>query len=444
MTAKQLLEERAELVAKARKINDERARPDGSLSPNDQMEFDRTMRLANEKYEAASRLRSLADEEASLREPFDRAVPPPNPGAGFGGAPAAAGKKKKAQYATLRDAQGRPFTMVGKGGSFAAAIADTPRVAADRETRAMMNDGLTLGGMIRASFTGPQTSAERAALSGASGSGGGYTVPEALSAQLIDKFRARMRMMEFGAQTIPLDSDTHTFVKITGDPTPGWRGEGVTIPESEPTFGALVFRPRSLAVTCKVSLELMQDSLNIGQAIERTMAESFAQAVDSVGMFGIGAAEQPLGLANEPGINVVTGVGTPDDYSEILDAYKLILDDNAPEPTGVIMSNRDWRTYAGLKDTTDQPLMRPKAIENLPFGPTSAVPTNQGGGGNESTMLMGYFPDYVFGIRAELQIEMLRELFRQTGHFAFVAMLRIDTAAFHPESFCKLTGVTSS
>jgi HK97 family phage major capsid protein len=347
----------------------------------------------------------------------------------------------KAGGALLRDANGRVLRCLTPKDSFAAAVqADS----ANQETAKWKRDGLTTGGMMRALAMGPSSPVERAALSNSTSSGGGgFTTPDILAADVIDLMRAKTHMVALGAQTVPLPAGGDvTFARVTADPTPSWRAENAEITESAPTFGALVFKPKSLACNVRVSRELLQDSANAGALIESTLANAFALELDRAGMFGTDGL-QPLGLVNWPGINAVASFGTPNDYTKILDGYKLILDDNAPEPTGVIMSNREWRTYAGLEDSTGQPLMRPKAIENLPFASTSAVPTNEGGGA-ESTMLMGHFPDFVFGIRAELQIELLRELYAGNHQYAFIAHLRLDTGVFQAGSFCKLTGVTSA
>jgi HK97 family phage major capsid protein len=141
-------------------------------------------------------------------------------------------------------------------------------------------------------------------------------------------------------------------------------------------------------------------------------------------------------------LNEITGVGALTDYSDFVDAYKLLLDDNAPDPTAAIITNREWATLNKLEDSTGQPLMLPPAIADLPFLTTSSMPTNLGGGGNESRAFVGHFPDLVLGMRAELRVEVLKERFGEFLQYGFIAFLRMDTAVFHAESFCRLLGIT--
>jgi HK97 family phage major capsid protein len=187
---------------------------------------------------------------------------------------------------------------------------------------------------------------------------------------------------------------------------------------------------------------LLQDGQNINTAIERSMSVSMAVEVDRVALLGSGAGAEPIGLRNWPGLNEITGVGALTDYSDFIDAYKMLLDDNAPDPTAALISNREWATLAKLEDSTGQSLRRPPAIEDLPFLTTSAIPTNLGGGTNESLAFVGYFPDLILGMRSELQIEVLKELYAGQHQYAFVAHLRLDTGVFHDESFARLLGIT--
>jgi HK97 family phage major capsid protein len=351
-------------------------------------------------------------------------------------------KGGQGQGIKLVDEKGRVHRALASGESFADAIRESPEpfgVSADQLQ--YCDDGLTLGGYLRAMVAGPQTSAERWALSESNSTSGGYTVPAILAAMVIDRFRAKLVVSQAGAQTLPLDSESHSFAKLTGDPTAAWRQETVSITESDPTFGRLTFHPKSLAVLVKATRELLQDSPNIGQMIERSISGSMAVEVDRVALLGAGAAAEPMGLRYATGLNEITGIAALTDYSDFIDGYKLMMDDNAPEPTAAIVSNREWATLAKLEDTTGQALRLPPAVENLPFMAASALPTNLGGG-TESLAFLGHFPDLVLGMRAELQIEVLKELFASTHHYGYIAHLRMDTGIFHAESFVRMLGIT--
>jgi len=118
--------------------------------------------------------------------------------------------------------------------------------------------GMDAGRFLRAMVVQDKTDAERRALSEATDSAGGFTVPDMLSAELIDKARAASVVMQAGARTVPLTSDKNTIAKVLTDPTPAWRAEAGTVANSDGTFGAVVLVPRSRCLSNKLSADFMQ------------------------------------------------------------------------------------------------------------------------------------------------------------------------------------------
>ncbi|MBA3483493.1 MAG: phage major capsid protein [Pirellulales bacterium] len=306
--------------------------------------------------------------------------------------------------------------------------------------------GLDSGDVLRALVCGASSPTERRALSEGLDTAGGYTVPAVLSAQLIDLMAIQARVMQAGAALIPLDSDRNSFAKQTADPTPSWRGENQLIAESDPTFTQVTFAPKTLAVMVRVSQELLDDSVNIGAALQKSLARAMALEVDRVALLGTGAANEPLGVLNLAGINSVSmgaNGAAVTDYTDILDAILAMQEDNAGEPTAAIMAPRTIRAYNGLVDTTGQPMMRPKSIENLPFLETTqmSITQTQGSASNASSVVLGNFSELVIGMRNQLRIEVLKERYREYYQVAFLAAMRVDVQAWHDESFAKIVGI---
>lgn len=307
--------------------------------------------------------------------------------------------------------------------------------------------GFGFGEYVKAMVTGTGDHNIRAALSEGTDSAGGYTVPKFLMGQVIDRMRAKTAVIQAGALTIPLETQTTTIARIASDPTAGWRLEAGAIAESDPTFDAVTFTARSLAVLVKISRELLDDSANIDQALTMAFAGAMAGELDRVAMFGSGTAPEPRGIFNQTSANSVS-MGTNGaqitSYAKLLDSlYELQLD-NSDAPSGMIMHPRTARTLNGLTDTTNQPLMIPPALSGIPQLITTSVPITQTQGTSGavcSTVLMGDFSQLLIGVRQEMRIEVLRELFAGNHQYAFVCHLRADIAVAHPESFCKLIGI---
>jgi HK97 family phage major capsid protein len=311
--------------------------------------------------------------------------------------------------------------------------------------RAPRGDEPTVGGLVAALLTGPKTPAIRAALSEGTDSAGGFSIPTTVLPQFIDRLRARTQFIQAGAQTVMLEGMKTRIMRIVADPVPTWRAENAAVAESDPTFDAIDLAPKSLAVLVKVSMELLQDSVNVAAALEQALIGALSVELDRAALFGTGTL-QPLGLFNQPGINTFSmgaNGAAPTNYDPLIDAlYELELD-NADAPTAAIWHPRTARTLRKLKDTTNQPLQPLPAIRDLPLLASTSVPITQTQGTSTdcSTILMGDFTRALLGIRQELRIQVLQERFADNLQVGFLAHLRADVAFERADAFCRITGV---
>jgi len=336
----------------------------------------------------------------------------------------------------FRNADGRRIQLLGRN----------DRLADLNNSYRDTND-FGFGEYIAAMVRGTNDVSIKNALSEGTDSAGGYTVPKRLLSNVIDKMRAKSTVIQAGALTVPLDTQVTTIARIASDPAAGWRMENAAVAESDPTFEGVTFNARSLAVLVKVSRELLDDSVNIDQALTMAFAGAMAGEADRVALFGSGTAPEPRGVFNTTNINSVSmgaNGAALTSYGKLLDfLYELELD-NAGKPTAAIQHPRTWRTIQGFADTTNQPLQPPPALANLPQLVSTTVPINQtqGTANNASSVIVGDFSQLLIGIRQEMRIEILREAFASNLQYGFLCHLRMDVAVAHPESFCKLIGIT--
>lgn len=288
---------------------------------------------------------------------------------------------------------------------------------------------------------------------------GGYLIPPELGGAVVDLARSASVVTRAGAQTVRMNSRQMDLVRVTSDPTSYWRPEGVAVTASEPLFDKVSLRARTLAAVIPVSLEMMEDAANAPTILSNLLQESMAQALDSRAMLGTGAESQPLGVVNTAGIDSQTSVGTPTNYVETSASVQAIMTANFPGETSElswVAHPRDWATYDGLTDTTNQPLNPTPWAASLMRFSTTALPTTDGGGSNESTMIVGHFPSMIIGMRTNgvrirvLQSGTVTDSAGVTHNAAanlevlIVAYLRADVAVIRPTWFSKLTGVTAS
>ncbi|MEW5709464.1 MAG: phage major capsid protein [Pseudomonadota bacterium] len=304
-----------------------------------------------------------------------------------------------------------------------------------------------LSDLLRAMVRGTHDPDIRAALSEGLDAAGGVTVPTKLTREIIDQMRARTVVVRAGARTADLTTLKTSIARVTSDPVASWRLENAAVAESDMTFDSVQFVPRSLAVLIKMSRELLEDSLNVEEAVRNALSGAMAVEVDRVALFGSGTAPEPRGLFNTAGVSSVsmgTNGGQLTDYTKILDCLLELENANAGAPSAMILAPRTWRTIQGFVDTTGQPLTPPQALASLPQLVTTIVPINQtqGTAANASSIIVGDFAQLVLGVRSELRIELLREAFSTNMQIAFLAHLRMDVAVTQPKAFCILKGIT--
>jgi HK97 family phage major capsid protein len=306
---------------------------------------------------------------------------------------------------------------------------------------------LGLGGFLRALYSGPQTELERRVLAEATPGAGGALVPAPLAAQVIDLLRARSAAFRAGVRTIPMTSQTLKFARLTADPVGSWRAENAPITIGEPAFDSLMLTAKSWALLTLVSRELLEDGQNVDAILRATFANAAALALDQAILFGSGTGNQPLGIANTPGIQTIS-MGTNGaaiaGWPKVLDAVAALEAANAGDVTGIVYNPRTARVVYGLSDGAGQPLEVPPRLRNIPIISTTSVPINQtqGTAVNASSILMGDFGEVFAGIRTSLTISILNERYADTGQVGFVTWLRADVGVARPAAMAKIVGIT--
>lgn len=420
MTTLELRRVRGDLVKEARNILDTAEAQRRDLSGEEKVKWDRINAEIDKKGEEIQREERIGGFEHELSEPLPRLVPED----------------------TLSREGVRENRLLSREERVAGRLSALNPEASDDYS------GMTFGGFVRAMVAGPKTPGEKRALSEGTDSAGGYTVPFLLSAELIDRLRAKAHVIRAGARTLLLDAGkSTTLAKITADPAAAWTAENGTVTASDPTFGALTFTPQTLIALVKVSRQLVEDSLNIEAALTAAFARSMGGELDRVALFGTGTAPEPRGLKNVSGVgsySMGTNGAALTNYDPFVSTMQTILDANGPLPTAAIMAPRTFASIGKLKDTTNQPLARPDVLKGISFLESTVCPVNetQGTSSIASRVFMGDFTELVVGMRQGIRIEVLRERFSDNFQYGFLCHMRADIGVLHPESFAQIVGIT--
>lgn len=350
-------------------------------------------------------------------------------------------------------------TATGRGGHApegrrGAALAREERVQDWSRAAGQVPEGheeLSFGRYMRGMVTGDWRDAdlERRAMAEGTATAGGYAVPTVLASGLIDLARNQTRVLQAGAQLVPM---AHAFIdlaKWTGDPSAAWHTEAATITATDATLGRVQLRAKTLAALVVVSRELIEDAeaFSVDAALQDAFAAQFALTVDTAALYGSGASGQPLGVKNTSGVTVgplATNGQTPTSWDWAVNAAYAVRAANET-PTGMIWSPRTGKTHALLKDTTGQPLQVPGYLDGIARYETNQVPNTLTVGTATGTTSDAFIADWsqlLVGVRPSgLSVQVLDQRYADTGQVGFLAWWRGDVAVARASAFYVATGI---
>jgi HK97 family phage major capsid protein len=318
-------------------------------------------------------------------------------------------------------------------------------------TRPQNLEGVGLGGIMKAMALGSRGNMQiQNALGEGTDSAGGYTTPVEIAREFIDLMRSKSVMNAAGARTVMLDGKKLSFAKLLTEPQAAWRAENAPIAESDATFGTVPLEPKSLAVIVRVSRELLQDSINIEEILLTSLAQSLALKIDQAALYGSGASNEPLGLSSVLDTAArVTILATNGSKLSALNYYKPIVQALGKvnlandTPNAVVMSPRTKDDLSIFADSTGQPLQMPPAISTVEILDTTSISDafTVGSGTTCSEAYVGNWSNLLIGLRDQIRIELLPQLYAANYQVGFLAHIRADIGVARTNSFWKIKGI---
>lgn len=311
---------------------------------------------------------------------------------------------------------------------------------------------LTLGQCVRAWITGkPESKAEERALDGSTDAAGGFTIPNLVAGEFLDRLRENASVLKAGARIFPFSgTDNMTVARLNVAPTLSWEAQGSTLAvESAMTIAGTTFQPKTVRTTILVSRELIQDSVNAPALIAQTMVQEFAREMDRVALVGSGSGEEPLGLHGTTGptqLDLSGSLTATDPYNEIIDMREDMLDANAPDPfqgDGTVILHQRESTTLNTVVTSGVRLVRPDIMDGTQMVISQHISLT-GGTGVESTMYIASragWANLMIGLRMPLLTLTLRERYSEEFSFGFLGAMRMDIGFGNAAAIGRLTGI---
>lgn len=390
----EILFQRGEAFEAAKALIDKAEAENRDLTKEEKLEYERNIRLMDELAERARRAGYIDKIDADLRKPLNEPIRL-NPGAYMG-----------AGIRTAFDIEGKAYPVIE---------------SRDYLTRHVPNDkgDFSLGAFVRARMGLEESRAVQT---------GTAIVPQFLSAQIIDDVRAKSRVIQAGAMTIPIDGPT-TLCRIDGDPTVYQHTEAAEdIVESTPTFTPLELDPKALVALIPLTMEVVEDARNLDAALQTSLAAAFAAKLDALTITKI--------LAD---VNIATSEAAEDcgTWAGVMAAVTAMLGANMDLPSAIIANTADYAARAGATASTAGTwLGAPPALVGMKDLFTTSI--SEG-----SAILGGFNQGVAIAVRTNLQLEISRFQKPTKATHLLVAYARMEGYVLQPKAlYIQKTTVT--
>jgi HK97 family phage major capsid protein/HK97 family phage prohead protease len=309
---------------------------------------------------------------------------------------------------------------------------------------------------------------------------GGFLVPPQYLQEGIAEFRiAQAKVRQLCTVIRGINSNSVLIPRETGISSVGWTAENAAKPATDATYGQISVGIYTLAGISKVSRQLLEDSSPAVDAlVRRGLGKALGQAEDIAAINGTGTG-QPTGILNTAGI--LTGAVGTKLWSSIAGAISSVQSNYFANPTAILAHPRDVNTLRTTTDTAGRPIFLPNYFQGagpavggaaaflggpddrsqsaqfpmsiapdgyvfgLPVYSDANIPTNLGGGTNETRMIIGDFTESYFFERVGMNMDVSSEAgtsFEQ-NQIWFRAEERVGfTAARQPSAIYVMTGLT--
>ena len=260
------------------------------------------------------------------------------------------------------------------------------------------------------------------ALAASIGSSGGFIVPEAYSADIIELLRAQAVVRRANPTIVPM-SGTYLMPKIATGSSAAYVGENTNITKTGPTFGQIRLTSRKLAALVPISNDLLKTSSpSADSVVINDLVAGLANTEDAAFLRSDGTMNAPKGLyywANSGNITNTAGTSLANIETDLKTAINDLMNNN------VRMIRPVW-------------FMAPRSLQHLRFirdtSGNKAFPEV-----GESNMLLGYpiftsnnIPTNISSNQTELYFVDMADAV--IGEEQGIELMVSDTAAYHDGS----------
>lgn len=279
---------------------------------------------------------------------------------------------------------------------------------------------------------------------------GGAVVPTFWQLPVIELLRNKEVLSAVGMRTLAGLTGNVILPRLEAPSTAFSVAEIAAITASQQTLGQITMTPKRVGNTVNYSKQLVfQSAPDIEALIRDDMFEVIALKWDYLGINGQGAASEPLGLLNTPGIGAVTFGATPT-YIKMVSFETAIRVQNVRAPLAYVSTSATkgslktvavaltgaTTTISGAQnaiwvDIDGDSGMEVGRIAGYPAIDSQQVPNNQ--------VIAGCFTHFVRGLWAGIDVVVDYYTKAVNAEVAVTMNTWGDFAVRHPQAFCAST-----
>lgn len=290
--------------------------------------------------------------------------------------------------------------------------------------------GLQMGRLIRALAAGKgdperakriadkwfgEDSSVSKALAAGDATAGGFLVGEEMSSEVIELLRPAAVVRRSNPVIMPMDRGNLTLPKITGGAQSSYVGENDNGGLTEQAFGSVKLTFKKMVTLVPVSNDLLRfASYNADAIVRDDLVQSMATREDLAFIRGDGLLDTPLGMRNwalAGNIFAANATVNLDNVTSDLGDAVLSLEVAhvrmirptwffSPRTKKYLMTVRDGNGNYAFRDE-----MLRGTLWGFPFQSTTQIPSNLGGGSDESEVYLTDMADAVIGESTEMTID---------------------------------------
>jgi HK97 family phage major capsid protein len=259
---------------------------------------------------------------------------------------------------------------------------------------------------------------QRKQLNAGTPSEGGFTVPLAFSGEYIDALTANTLIDKLNIRKVPLVHGNLSIPRMDSTSAVSWVGEISKGGKTQPTFGEVNMRAKKLKAITAISNTLLNESgVNLEGWIAEDLMRKARIALDDAMLNGSGSLYQPLGLANNSGVQTAGSSTTALSLTTPNDLVALLQQENVKLENVHWLLNPIGESWLRNKAFTSGPfawsdeMARTGKLRGFDFHSSSTVKYTPKAGDVEAyaDFWIGDFAEMMFGVGRDITIEISKE-----------------------------------